>query len=171
MNRINHRQHGMSLIELMIAVTILAILTVIAVPAYNGYIERGYQTQAQGELLKINTAFRNRMLRNPRWQQAEVRQAIRDTVRTHQASDDLAAKYQFGVHDVAPLKDGEIASSTLSYTIFAIPRDDTGYRLSVWMDSSGNAFKCSDINSARQMLTRMDGGVGCEPAKKRKRAA
>lgn len=40
------RQAGFSLIEIMIAVVILGILTAVALPSYNGYIQRARLTEA-----------------------------------------------------------------------------------------------------------------------------
>lgn len=43
-------QHGFTLIELMIAVAIVAILTMIAVPSYSSYIMRGHLADAASGL-------------------------------------------------------------------------------------------------------------------------
>ena len=44
MNTTSTKQLGFTLVEMMIAIAILAILSVIAIPSYNRYIERGYQS-------------------------------------------------------------------------------------------------------------------------------
>ncbi len=48
-----HRQHGMTLIELMIVVTILGIVAVIAVPSYAEYVRRGNRTVAKAVLAEV----------------------------------------------------------------------------------------------------------------------
>ncbi len=63
MNKTSTQQLGFTLVEMMIVVAILAILSVIAIPSYNRYIERGYQSQAHAELVAINSAFKTRWLK------------------------------------------------------------------------------------------------------------
>lgn len=46
-------QKGLTLIELMIVVAIVGIISAIAYPSYQGYIEKSRRTVAQGELLEL----------------------------------------------------------------------------------------------------------------------
>lgn len=48
-----HRQRGFTLIELLLAMVIIGILAAIAIPSYQGYVERSYRADAQAELLEI----------------------------------------------------------------------------------------------------------------------
>ena len=45
------RRHGFSLIELLIAVVVVAILTAIAFPSYQGYMRKGSRAAAQALLI------------------------------------------------------------------------------------------------------------------------
>jgi type IV pilus assembly protein PilE len=56
---------GFSLIELMVVVVIIAIFAVIAVPSYERYIAKSYQSQAQAQLLMLSErleSYRGRQL-------------------------------------------------------------------------------------------------------------
>lgn len=46
-------QQGFTLIELMIAVAIVGILSAIAYPSYQDYLQRGHRVSAQTDLLEI----------------------------------------------------------------------------------------------------------------------
>ncbi len=49
----NKKQTGFSLIEVMIAMAVLAILTSIALPAYQSQVQTGKRTEAQNLLLEL----------------------------------------------------------------------------------------------------------------------
>ncbi len=51
------RNSGFSLIELMVALAILAIVSAIAVPLYTQYADRTFRTQAQSDLLNCAQAL------------------------------------------------------------------------------------------------------------------
>lgn len=46
------KESGFSLIELMVALAIIAILTAIAIPSYNAYVIRGQRAAAKGALVQ-----------------------------------------------------------------------------------------------------------------------
>jgi type IV pilus assembly protein PilE len=49
------RQHGFTLIELIITMVVIGILTAIAIPNYTAYIIRSNRAEARGQLLEIST--------------------------------------------------------------------------------------------------------------------
>ena len=54
------RQRGFTVIELMIAVAILAILAAIAIPIYTRYSDRTYRSEAMADLLDCAQALERR---------------------------------------------------------------------------------------------------------------
>lgn len=47
-----HSHRGFSLMEIMVAVAVVAVVLAFAVPIYQGYSVRAYRTQAQSDLLR-----------------------------------------------------------------------------------------------------------------------
>jgi len=52
----SHREHGMTLVELVVVVVIIAILASIAVPSYRGYVLRANRAEGRAALLALATA-------------------------------------------------------------------------------------------------------------------
>jgi len=50
-----HRQHGVTLLELMAVVVIIGILGMIAVPSYRQYMMRAQRTEAKAALMRLQT--------------------------------------------------------------------------------------------------------------------
>ena len=48
----DRRQRAFSLIEILVALAVVAVLLAVAVPVYNGYSVRAYRTQVQADLLR-----------------------------------------------------------------------------------------------------------------------
>ncbi|MCL9778453.1 prepilin-type N-terminal cleavage/methylation domain-containing protein [Neisseria subflava] len=156
MNTSITKSQGFTLVEMLIVVAIIGILSTIAYPSYIHYIERGYQSQAHAELVAINSAFKNKMVKNPKLKTDEIKKFIS----SYKGHKDLADKYKYSAEMID-------ACTSRAYCLKAIPTK-TGYTLSVWMDSLGNAYKCTDIDSANNFKTAMTNGKGCESVSKKK---
>ena len=160
MNTSITKSQGFTLVEMLIVVAIIGILSTIAYPSYIHYIERGYQSQAHAELVAINSAFKNQMVKNPKWETNRIEKELNGFISSYKGHKDLADKYQYSAKMID-------ASKSRAYRLKAIPTK-TGYTLSVWMDSLGNAYKCTDMDSANNFKTAMTNGKGCESVSKKK---
>lgn len=58
------QQHGFTLIELLVTVAVLAVLTSIAIPAYNGYITAAKMTEAKNNIAALKLAEEEFFLEN-----------------------------------------------------------------------------------------------------------
>lgn len=141
MSKTKSEQTGFTLIEMMIAVAIIGILSIIAIPSYRHYIEQGRLSQAHSELLNLNSSFKTALVKNPA---LDIATELPKFVANFTASGEVAEKYAFS---------SEVTKDSRSYRLSATPKAGSGYTLAVWMDSLGNAYKCKDAASASSFST------------------
>ncbi len=61
------RLQGVTLIELMVAIAVVAIIASVAVPSYRSYMLRSQRADATAELLRVRTAQEKFFLQNSRY--------------------------------------------------------------------------------------------------------
>ena len=64
---VDNKEGGFTLIELMIVVAIIGIISAIAYPSYQGYIERGIRADTMTEMQNIATEIESRKLAQGRY--------------------------------------------------------------------------------------------------------
>ena len=66
-HRYRYKASGFTLIELLIVVAIIGIIAAIAIPSYQGYIERGHRADTMSELQNIANTIESRKIEQGRY--------------------------------------------------------------------------------------------------------
>ena len=77
---LNSKQQGFTLIELMIVVAILGILSAIAYPSYQGYVERANRSDMMAEMQQIASRIESNKLNYKRYDRIPLTTVLTGTV-------------------------------------------------------------------------------------------
>lgn len=66
-HRYRYKASGFTLIELLIVVAIIGIIAAIAIPSYQGYIEKGHRADMMSELQNIASTIESRKIEQGRY--------------------------------------------------------------------------------------------------------
>ena len=120
--RRSHKTTGFTLIEVMIVVVIIGILTAVALPAYNAYIDRARRADARTQLLQVAQFMQRFYAANDRFDQdragTSVISVMPDNLRKSPA--DGTALYQLN-SAITSAGSPTLTVTTTAYTLTMAP--------------------------------------------------
>lgn len=134
--RASSKQFGFTLVEMMIAVTVIAILASIALPSYTKYIEKGDLVNARSKMASVADVIKTELVKKPSYLKGKTEAEITDMI-----DGDLKAKYTFTTKFIMQGKQGK--GYPVGIRIYAEPKK-SGYSYTAWVSSQGASYSCMD---------------------------
>ena len=134
------RQLGFTLVEMMVAIAIIAMLASIALPSYTKYIEKGDLVNARSKMASVADVIKTELVKKPSYLENKT-EADFNTEITGMIDGDLKAKYTFTTKFI---RQGERDEGyPLGIRIYAEPKK-SGYSYTAWVSSQGASYSCMD---------------------------
>ena len=162
-----YKQYGFSLIEMMVVVTILAILVAIALPLYQRYVENTNLRNAQSALINVANRVKVQTTRNPALISTLTGVAVSGNAITFQFStttNNIVANVDGSVTQHYDLSGSKIeleqgftatdgvtsgkANTVMGFRLKAVPKASSSFTKAAWMDSSGKVYTCETAAAA-----------------------
>lgn len=136
------QENGFTLMELMIAVALVAILTMIAIPSFRGYAERTARATVQGDLVAAAAAMERRKAQNFTYDGATAGIGPSFTVSSVSPSEASAADAKYVISITFLESDGsavEAGDVVTGFELLALSTDNfaKGKKEALKIDSSG----------------------------------
>mgnify|MGYP000953159336 FL=1 len=134
------RQLGFTLVEMMVAIAIIAMLASIALPSYTKYIEKGDLVNARSKMVNIADIIKTELVKKPSYLKNKTEAALNTEI-TGMIDGDLKAKYTFTTEFIMQGKQNE--GYPVGIRIYALPQK-SGYSYTAWVSSQGASYSCMD---------------------------
>ena len=125
-----NRVFGYTLLELMIAIAIIAVIAAFALPAYQNYLERANLAEAKQQMLSFRQSVEAQKLINP----ASLADILRDT--TNVPALNSTQKYTFSR-----------AIENKKMYLQAVPKT-SGHKYGIWIDSDSSVYRCKGLTGS-----------------------
>lgn len=129
---------GFSLIELMAVISILGILSAIALPTYQHFVEKANIANASTVLININQEIAEKKLQLLNGNFITI-DDITKIIDYHKNNNNGSVSKKYTIS-------AECDDSCLNYRIFAEPKSGNGLQKSVWLGSNVGLYIC-DLTS------------------------
>ena len=126
-----NRVYGYTLLELMIAVAIIAVIAAFALPAYQNYLERANLAEAKQQMISFRQSVEAQKLVNPRANLADI---LRDT--TNVPALNSTSKYTFSR-----------AIEQKKLYLQAVPKI-SGHKYGIWINSDSSVYRCKGLTGS-----------------------
>ena len=165
-----NQQRGFSLVEMMVVVTILAILAAIALPLYQRYVENTNLRNAQSALIDVANRMKVQTIRNPNLMPTLTGVSVSGNAITFEFSNtannvvvnvdgSVTQHYALSGSRIM-LNQGFVVSSASSkvntvmgFRLKAVPKASSSFTKAAWMDSSGKVYTCETAAAADAFST------------------
>jgi len=117
------RQRGFTLLDLMIALTVAALLTVIAIPSYNGVVERARVAAAIGDMGEIQIALDKFITKNNGPYPAGLAAVDMDTLEDPWKNPYQYLNIESGANPGAVRKDRNLVPINTDYDLYSMGKD------------------------------------------------
>ena len=134
------RHLGFTLVEMMVAIAIIAMLASIALPSYTKYIEKGDLVNARSKMASVADVIKTELVKKPSYLKNRTEAALNTEI-TGMIDDDLKAKYTFTTKFIMQGKQDE--GYPVGIRIYAEPKK-SGYSYTAWVSSQGASYSCMD---------------------------
>lgn len=159
-------QLGMTLIELMVTVAVIAIIMVIALPSYQQYIEKGDLVHVQSKIASIIEVIKTDIVKDPSYLNSLSDESQLNVKVLSMIDNKMKSKYEIKATFIClentkytrcPISD---AVNRVGFNISAVPKG-TNYKYSTWSSSQGANYVClgtdrnANITAAQSYQTTM----------------
>ena len=140
------KQHGFTLMELMIVVAVLAILAAIAIPSFSHFTKKAQLRKAQSALLENAHALEQAYAQKKKFYDTSTNKGVLDPLPTVNVGDSTNPKFKITISYQGDTDCGGLGATSDKYCMVATPNGNWARRESrkLILDHTGKLLVCQD---------------------------